>query len=200
MTQRRVVMFNQVSADGFFSDSNGGLDWVVSDPEVHRRAVASMPATDAMLFGRRTYENFAAFWPGALEQMNEAGPHGENKADPGFVAMARWLDRTKKLVASRTLSRADWNNSKIVPELTPAVVRALKREPGKDILIFGSGTVVSQLSAAGLIDEYRFVVCPVLLGSGRPLLQGAALRLKLSLKEAVALPSGNVLVTYEPQD
>lgn len=196
MTERRIVMFNQVSADGFFSDSSGGLDWVVSDPEAHRRAVASMPETDAMLFGRRTYENFAAFWPGALKDLKKAGPHGENKADPAFLAMAQWLNETKKLVASRTLARADWNNSEVVPELTPEVVRALKRRPGKDILIFGSGTVVSQLSEALLIDEYRFVVCPVLLGSGQPLLRGVSLRRKLALKEAVALPSGNVLITY----
>ncbi|MDF3066005.1 MAG: deaminase [Polyangiaceae bacterium] len=199
MTERRIVMFNQVSADGFFSDSSGALDWVVNDPDVHRRAVARMPETGGILFGRRTYENFAAFWPGALADLQKAGPHGENKADPAFAAMAHWLNDTKKLVASRTLTRVDWNNTEVMPELNVQVVRALKKQPGKDILIFGSGTVVSQLSEAQLIDEYRFVVCPVLLGSGQSLLRSVSLRLKLDLKEALALPSGNVLVTYEPK-
>jgi dihydrofolate reductase len=199
MTERRIVMFNQVSADGFFSDRAGGLGFIVSDPEVHRRAVASMPEADTVLFGRHTYENFAAFWPGALKELKKAGPHGENRADPAFVAMAQWLNESKKLVASRTLTRAEWNNSEVVPHLDAQTVRALKQRAGKDILVFGSGTVVSQLSAARLIDEYRFVVCPVLLGAGRSLLSGASLELKLSLKEAVALPSGNVLMTYCPQ-
>jgi dihydrofolate reductase len=196
MTERRIVMFNQVSADGFFSDSEGGLDWVVSDPELHRRAVASMPHTDTLLLGRRTYENFAAFWPGALNDLKKAGPHGENKADPGFLAMAEWLNETKKLVASRTLSRVEWNNSELIPELEPSVVRSLKRQPGRGILIFGSGTLVSQLTEARLIDEYRFVVCPVLLGSGHSLLRGVSSRLQVHLAEAAPLPSGNVLLTY----
>src|SRR3954468_927892 len=100
MTERRIVMFNQVSADGFFADANGGLDWVVSDPEVHARAVDSMPQTDTILFGRKTYEMFAAFWPNALKDKNVGGPHGSNKRDPAFEAMANWLNDTKKLVFS----------------------------------------------------------------------------------------------------
>ncbi|HYQ15771.1 MAG TPA: dihydrofolate reductase family protein, partial [Polyangiaceae bacterium] len=151
MTLRRIVMFNQVSADGFFSDPAGGLDWVVSDPEIHRRAVASMPQTDCMLFGRRTYQNFAAFWPHALRDLNAAGPHGANKHDPAFAAMARWLNDTRKLVFSRTLKAADWSQSELIAELDPREIGALKRAPGKDILIFGSGSLVSQLSEHGLI-------------------------------------------------
>lgn len=196
MTERRIVTFNQVSADGYFSDAAGGLDWVVNDPELQRRAVAGMPDTDTLLFGRRTYEAFASFWPGALRDLREPGPHGESKADPAFLAMARWLDATEKLVASRTLARADWNRTKLVSHLDTAAVSALKQQPGKDVMIFGSGSLVTQLSAAHLIDEYRFVVCPVLLGSGQSLLRGVDLRSKLRLAEALPLPTGNVLLTY----
>jgi dihydrofolate reductase len=196
MTQRRIVMFNQVSADGYFADSDGGLDWVVSDPEVHARAVASMPDSDTVLFGRRTYEMFAAYWPQALKDLKKPGPHGEDKAEAGFAAMARWLNEAKKLVASRSLKNASWNHTEVLGELTPARVSALKKQPGKGILVFGSGSIVSLLSEHGLIDEYRFVVCPLLLGDGRNLLQGLPGHVGLKLKEAQSFRTGNVMLTY----
>lgn len=198
MTERRIVMFNQVSADGFFSDSSGGLDWVVSDPEIHARAVADMPTSDTILLGRKTYENFAAFWPRALEDMTKPGPHGEMKAEPSFVAMATWLNEARKLVFSRTLRAPSWNLTEVFADLDPAALRALKQGPGKDILVFGSGSIVTQLSEHRLIDEYRFVVCPVLLGSGASLLRSAELGLGLKLLRAQPFPSGNVMLTYAP--
>ncbi|MES1184652.1 MAG: dihydrofolate reductase family protein [Myxococcales bacterium] len=196
MSARRILMFNQVSADGFFSDPDGGLDWVVSDPEIHARAVAGMPTTDTILFGRRTYEQFASFWPHALENMDAAGPHRSNKRDPAFVAMAEWLNATKKLVFSTSLRLASWHNSEVLPTLDAKAVARLKQQPGKDLLIFGSGSVVSQLSEHGLIDEYRFVVCPVLLGQGRTLLGDLSKRVGLKLLEAKAFATGNVMLTY----
>jgi dihydrofolate reductase len=196
MTQRRIVMFNQVSADGFFADPQGGLDWVVPDPELQRRAVASMPSTDCILLGRRTYDAFAGFWPHALRDSSTPGPHGESKHDPTFVAMARWLNDTQKLVLSRSLARPSWGPAEVLRQIDPAEITARKRASGKDILIFGSGSVVSQLSEHGLIDEYRFVVCPLLLGRGRPLLGELDQRVPLKLDSADSLPSGNVLLTY----
>lgn len=196
MSARRIVMFNQVSADGFFSDPEGGLDWVVSDPEIHARAVAGMSTTDTILFGRLTYEQFASFWPGALENLNTEGPHGSDKRDPAFAAMANWLNDTKKLVFSTSLREARWHNSEILPTLDAQSVAKLKQQPGKDLLIFGSGSVVSQLSQHGLIDEYRFVVCPLLLGEGRTLLGDLSKRVSLELLEAQAFRTGNVMLTY----
>ena len=197
MSQRRIVMFNQVSADGFFSDADGGLDWVVADPEIHARAVEGMPGTDTILFGRRTYEQFASFWPGALENLNAPGPHGESKQAPAFAAMARWLNDTKKLVFSKSLRKASWNNSEILREIEPKQLSKLKQAPGKDLLIFGSGSLVAQLSQHGLIDEYRFVVCPLLLGEGVTLLGDLSKRVSLKLLEAKAFPTGNVMLTYQ---
>jgi dihydrofolate reductase len=197
MSGRRIVMFNQVSADGFFSDLDGGLDWVVSDPEIQARAVDGMPQTDTILFGRHTYEQFASFWPHALEDLGAGGPHGTNKRDPAFAAMARWLNETNKLVFSTSLTRADWHNTQILPELNPKGIAQLKQKPGKNLLIFGSGSVVSQLSQHGLIDEYRFVVCPLLLGEGRTLLGDLPERVSLELVEAKPFRSGNVMLTYQ---
>ena len=200
MSTRRIVMFNQVSADGFFSDPEGGLDWVVSDPDIHARAIEGMPSTDTILFGRKTYEQFASFWPGALKNLDAAGPHGANKRDPAFAAMAHWLNDTKKLVFSRSLRKASWNNSEIWSEIDAKRLAKLKREPGKDMLIFGSGSLVSQLTEHGLIDEYRFVVCPLLLGEGQPLLGEMPKRVSLKLLEAKPFASGNVMLTYQRAD
>lgn len=197
MTQRRIVMFNQVSADGFFSDPDGGLDWVVSDPELHARAMESMPGTDTILFGRHTYEQFASFWPAALENLEASGPHGESKQAPAFGAMAHWLNDTKKLVFSKSLKKAGWNNSEILREIDPKRLTQLKQGPGRDLLIFGSGSLVSQLSEHGLIDEYRFVVCPLLLGQGVTLLGDLDKRVSLKLLEAKAFKTGNVMLTYQ---
>src|SRR6185369_14156897 len=97
-------------------------------------------------------------------------PHGASKRDPAFSAMAHWLNDTRKLVFSTSLKTATWNRSELVKKLDPTAILALKQQPGKDLLIFGSGSLVSQLSEHGLIDEYRFVVCPILLGQGRTLL------------------------------
>ena len=197
MSQRRIVMFNQVSADGFFSDANGGLDWVIADPGIHARAVEGMPGTDTILFGRRTYEQFASFWPGALRNLNAPGPHGESKQAPAFAAMAHWLNDSKKLVFSQSLKQAAWNNSEILREIEPKQLAKLKQGPGKDLLIFGSGSLVSQLSQHGLIDEYRFVVCPLLLGNGITLLGDLSKRVSLKLLEAKAFETGNVMLTYQ---
>lgn len=196
MTQRRIVMFNQLSADGFFADPRGGLDWVVSDPELQRRAVANMPGTDCILLGRRTYDLFAGFWPQALRDSSAPGPHGERKQDPNFVAMARWLNETQKLVVSRSLTQAEWGPGEVLGRIDPAELTARKQRAGRDMLIFGSGSVVSQLSEHGLIDEYRFVVCPLLLGRGRSLLGELNQRVRLKLGSAESFPSGNVLLTY----
>jgi dihydrofolate reductase len=193
---RQIVMFNQVSADGFFSDRHGGLDWIVSDPEIHARAVAGMPHTDTILFGRHTYEQFASFWPRALEDLDAAGPHGSRKRDPAFAAMARWLNDSKKLVFSTSLQHADWHNTEILPRLSPQNIGRLKQSPGKNLLIFGSASLVSQLSQHGLIDEYRFVVCPLLLGAGRTLLGDLPERVSLKLMAAQSFPTGNVMLTY----
>ena len=113
-------------------------------------------------------------------------------------AMAEWLNAARKLVFSRTLEEVTWSGAELVTELSPAKLREMKHKPGKDMMIFGSGSLVSALTQARLIDEYRFVICPVLLGAGTALLRNVARQTKLVLKEHAAFRSGNVLLTYEP--
>jgi dihydrofolate reductase len=101
-----------------------------------------------------------------------------------------------KLVFSRTLKDVTWRNSRVLHELDPHEIEAMKRQPGNDMIVFGSGSIVSQLTQHGLIDEYQFVVSPILLGSGRPLLSGVSESSRLDLLEAKQYPSGNVMLRY----
>ena len=105
-----------------------------------------------------------------------------------------------KLVFSRTLKDVTWRNSRLLRELDPREIETMKRQSGKDMMVFGSGAIVSQLTQHGLIDEYQFVVCPVLLGDGQPLLSGVSKCLRLDLLEAKPLPSGDVMLRYARPD
>jgi dihydrofolate reductase len=194
---RRIVMFNHVTADGYFTAPGGGLEWVLPEEEIARAGIAGMPNTDAILFGRRTYELFASFWPRALDDSATApDPHGPGRRSPTMRAMAIWLNDTTKWVFSRTLKEVAWANSRLVNELDPREIEAMKSQPGGDMIVFGSGSIVSQLAQHGLIDEYQFVVNPVLLGGGQPMLSGLPKSLRLELLEAKPYPSGIVMLRY----
>jgi len=196
---RRIVMFNRVTADAYFAGPDGNLDWVVPDKELDRSAVGAIErvGTDMILFGHRTYELFEAFWPHALDDSpTSPDPHDAGRLSPEMRAMAVMLNETPKLVFSRTLKEVTWKNSRLLHRFDPREIEAMKRQPGKDMIIFGSGSIVSQLTEHGLIDEYQFVVSPILLGSGRPLLSGVSKSLRLDLLEAKKYPSGNVMLRY----
>jgi dihydrofolate reductase len=200
---RRLVMWNQVTADGYFAGPDGNLDWVVPDEEFDREVADAIersgtgPDADTILFGRRTYDQFEAFWPHALDDPHTASnPHAPGQVSPEMRAMAIMLNEATKLVFSRTLEEVTWRNSHLRRELDPNEIEALKEQPGKDMRIFGSGSIVSQLTQHGLIDEYQFVVMPVLLGSGLNLLTGLSKSLRVDLLEAKEYPSGKVMLRY----
>src|SRR4030095_7389971 len=170
---RQIMMFNRVSADGYFAAPDGNLNWVVPDDELDKAGADASPHADTVLFGRRTYEMFASFWPHVLEDSSTApDPHHAGRRSPAMIAMAKMLNEAKKVVFSKTLKEATWNNTRVVREFDPKVIEALKKEPGKGIIIFGSGSIVSQLTEHGLIDEYQFIVNPVFLGKGKSLICG----------------------------
>lgn len=194
---RRIVLFDWLSADGHVADASGGLDWVVPDEEQARTAAAGIADFDTVLFGRRTYELFEGFWRHALD--TDGGvrdPHDPARRSPEHQVIARGLNDMTKLVFSRTLREVTWRHARLVRELDPRAVEAMKREAGKDMIIFGSGSIVSQLTAHGLIDEYRLAVCPVFVAGGRPLLGGVPAVVRLELLEARRLPSGDVQLRY----
>jgi dihydrofolate reductase len=194
---RRIVTFNWVTADGYFAGSDGKLDWVVPDDEQARAAAETAPAFDTVLFGRVTYELFEGFWRTAVEDSSTAAdPHRPGRRTREHRAIAVWLNESTKLVFSRTRKDVTWRNSRLLHDLDPREVQAMKERPGKDMMIFGSGSIASQLTRHGLIDEYQFVVCPIVLGSGRQLLNDVPKILRLDLLEARSYSSGDVLLRY----
>jgi len=203
---KRIIAFNRVSADGYFSAKDGNLNWVVPDPELDRsvmasadRSAATTPGQDpgTILFGRRTYEMFESFWPRALDGSGEVrDPHSPGHASVEMRGMAIWINAAKKVVYSRTRKSVTWSNSRLLPAFDPQEIEAMKRQSGGDILVFGSGSIASLLTQYGLIDEYQLVVSPILLGDGRSLLSGMPKSLRVDLLEAKAFPSGNVLLRY----
>jgi dihydrofolate reductase len=196
---RRIVAFNNISADGFFAALDGNLNWVVPDPEMDRVAAEAISrgGTDTILFGRKTYQMFASFWPHVLDDSGTApDPHTAGRTSRELRAMAEMLNETPKIVFSKSLKEAMWANSRIVRDLEPRAIEEMKKERGKDMMIFGSGTIASLLTRHGLIDEYLFVISPVLLGGGRTMLNGVAANLKLDLQEETRFPSGKVMLRY----
>ena len=168
------------------------------DDEIDQAGADATAGFDTILFGRRTYEMFAAFWPRALDETPTApDPHAAGRRSQAIRGMAIWINEAAKLVFSRTLTAVTWKNSRLVHDFDPREIEAMKEQPGKNMIIFGSGSIVSQLTGHGLIDEYQFVVSPVLLGNGRTLLGGLPESSKLDLLEDRTYSSGNVRLRYE---
>jgi dihydrofolate reductase len=197
---RKIVVFDRISADGYFSATDGALDWAVPDADLDKGAAGKLGDSDTMLFGRRTYDIFESFWPHVLKDPATApDPHNPGRHTPEMRSLAEWINAAKKIVFSTTRGEVSWTNSELRRDIVPREIEALKAQPGKTIMLFGSGSVVSRLSALGLIDEYQLVVCPVLLGGGRSLVSGMAGRVSLELLEARPFPSGNVMLRFAPK-
>ena len=192
MSKRKLIVFDRVSADGYFASADGKLDWVVPDDEIDAQGAAGCEHADAIVFGRTTYDMFASYWPHALDE----DPHGAGRKSKNIAAMAKMINAATKVVFSRTLEKVTWQGSRLVKEFDPAVIEKLKAEPGKGIMCFGSGSIVSLLTQHGLVDEYFFVVAPISLGAGKTLIQGVSKRTRLELKEAKGHESGNVVLRY----
>src|SRR5204863_3416356 len=183
------IAFNRITADGYFSGRDGSLSWVVPDETLDNevgvgidRSIFAEGKPGTLLFGRRTYDMFESFWPRALDDPSQGDPHSAViPPSAAMRAMAVWINEATKIVFSRTRTGVAWRNSRLVHEFDAAQVQALKQEVGPDILIFGSGSIVSQLTDHGLIDEYRFVVGPVVLGEGRTLVTGVRQAMRLEL-------------------
>lgn len=185
---RRIIMFNLVSVDGFFAGPDGNIDWHVVDEEFNQAAVEMITPFDTIVFGRVTYQLFEGYWP------NAAKDPATSKEDR---IIANKINEMRKIVFSKTLTNVGWMNSRLLHEIAPDEIAIWKQEAGKDMVIYGSGTIVRQLTNLGLIDEYRLLVNPVVLGQGKLLFDDAQ-RTTLKLLDAKTFRSGNVLLTYQP--
>jgi dihydrofolate reductase len=167
---RNVVASTFVTLDGYMVGPDEDVSWVIEgyDPEMQVDVAEEMgDRTDTFVFGRITYEIFAAYWPNAepYEPGDEVEP-AAGKEDPRII---RALNDSPKLVFSRTLDSPEWANTRVVGDGLEDEIRGLKEQPGKAIGIQGSASVVQALARADLVDEYQLYVHPVLLGAGKQL-------------------------------
>ena len=184
---RKLIVFNHVSLDGYFVDANGGMSWAKSDhndAEWNAFVAENAKGDGPLLFGRVTYELMASYWPTPI-------------ADHHDPIVAERMNNLPKVVFSRTLDEASWKNTKLVKGDLAAEVRKLKKEPGGPMTILGSGSIISQLTQQGLIDEYQFVVNPIVLGEGRTMFDGLKNNVALKRTATRTFGNGNVLLSYE---
>jgi dihydrofolate reductase len=180
---RKVIVSNLVSLDGFFEGPNKELDWFVVEEEFFDFARNQLLEVDTILFGRVTYEMMAAYWPNTTDN------------DPVITDK---MNSLQKIVFSKTLPAVEWNNSILVGGNMEEEIKRLKQQPGKDMVIFGSGEIVSSLMRQGLIDEYRIILNPVILGNGNLLFRDLRDKLNLKLLKTRTLGSGVIILYYEP--
>jgi dihydrofolate reductase len=197
---RNVVAHAFITLDGYIVGPDEDMSWVIEgfDPEMANDIAEAMSSeSDTFLLGRVTFEIFAAYWPHAVpyepgDTLNPAG----GKEDPRII---RALNDYPKIVVSRTLAEPEWQNTRVVRDGLEEEVRRLKQQPGKEINIQGSASVVQALARADLIDEYRLYVHPVLLGAGEPLFRAGVAPQDFTLVNCKPYASGVVAMRYKRQ-
>jgi dihydrofolate reductase len=178
---RRLVVWNAMTLDGYFEGRNPwdlGFHETVWGDELEAFSLEQGKEIGTLLFGRRTYEGMASYWT------QETG------------AIADMMNSIDKAVATRTLDEATWNNTRLLKGEAAQAVRALKAEEGKDVYVFGSADLLDSLLKAGLVDEYRICVAPVLLGGGNPLFKPQDQQVKMRLESTRQLKTGGAILTY----
>ena len=182
---RKIFAFFMTTADGYYEGLNQEIDWHNADDEFSVFAIEQLREADTMVFGRRTYDLMASYWPtpAAIE---------------GSPTIAGLMNDLPKFVVSRSLAQADWKDTQVVKGDAVAHLRELKQQPGKDIVIMGSSDLTAGLLPSGVVDEVRIMVNPVVLGTGRSLFDTAGRRVGLELLRTRPFKSGNVLLTYRP--
>ena len=179
---RKVIVSMNVTLDGFVSGPGGELDWhfPLWNEEMSRCACEQLLTMDTILVGRITYQSMARHWPTATPS-----PFGD------------LMNRLNKVVFSSTLHQPGWNNTRVVAQEAALEVARLKSMPGKNMVVYGSGSIVACLKAAGLVDEYRIWVHPVVIGKGKPLFSIND-QIDLTLLRTKTFGSGVIVLYYQP--
>lgn len=178
---RKITVFNNITLDGYFTDANGDMSWAYNrsnDPEWDAFVNGNAKGESVLLFGRITYEMMAGYWPTPMAA--EQNPE-----------LAKYMNKLQKVVVSNTLDKVSWESTTLIHDI--ADIQRIKNEPGNNITILGSGSIVSQLTKEGLIDEYQLVVNPFILGKGRTMFDSS---LPVKLIQTRAFANGNVLLSY----
>ena len=182
---RKIIVREMITVDGFFAGPNGEIDWHLVDTEFNEDSVKFLDTVDTLMFGRVTYDLMASYWPTEHAMKND-------------TVIAKKMNSLPKIVYSKKVKKAEWNNSKMFSEIDVDEIRKMKQDDGKHIAIFGSGTIVSALTTLNLIDEYRFIVNPVILGKGKTLFLDTQSKPNLKREKTQEFRNGNVLLCYRP--
>lgn len=188
-TMRKIIVTMWVSLDGYIAGPNGEMDWIMVNDEMGKYESNFIKAADTLILGRATYESFAGSWPHVPENPS---------ADEGEKEYARLLNSMRKIVFSKTLDKVEWNNSTLMREVSAQEIKKLKQEPGKDIVIYGSASIIQTFTNLGLIDEYQLLVHPIVLGGGKPLFKNIMNKNKLKLINTRTFSTGVVGLYYQP--
>ncbi|MDB4977072.1 MAG: dihydrofolate reductase [Myxococcaceae bacterium] len=184
---RNVILLAHISLDGFTAGPDGDMSFITMDAEIASHAYPLIGSADTAVYGRRTYQLMAGYWPSMVE--SEEATANERKH-------ARWYMGVDKIVASRTLPAGDDPKVRVVNDDVVEQLAAERRRAGGDIMIFASATLVHTLAAHDLIDEWRLNVQPVVLGQGLPLFAPNAHRTQLELRSAKTFSSGVIATRY----
>ena len=188
---RKVIVSMNVTLDGFMSGATGELDWHFNywNEEMADHAGRQLSKSDTILLGRVTYQAMAQYWP--YQAVNMSFPR-EN------VVFAEMMNNYHKIVFSRTLKEATWHNSRVVNTNLRTEILRLKQQPGRDMIVYGSGSIVSRLLQLGLVDEYELLVHPVVLSKGKALFKGLQSGRALELFDTKTFSSGVIVLYYRP--
>jgi dihydrofolate reductase len=188
-TPRTLATFMQISLDGYYCDPQGDMSFAHKPPddaEWNTFVSGNARGGGMLLFGRTTYDMMVKWWPTPM-------------AAQAMPEVAASMNAMPKVVFSRTMASADWNNTTLVKDDLVGTVRRMKNEAGPDMAILGSGSIVTQLADAGLIDDFQLVVNPVALGAGKSLFSGLTRRLDLVLTNSRVFANGSVVLWYAPR-
>ncbi|HKD77994.1 MAG TPA: dihydrofolate reductase family protein [Ktedonobacterales bacterium] len=189
---RKVISMIHLSLDGFTSGPNDELDWISYDDELEQYSHTMHAITDAVIWGRRTYQGMASYW---------LTVPGNPDSTPAELEHARFLENATKIVVSRTLDHIDWGdaqNTVLIKDNIAEEINNIKQQPGKDIWFLGSTALAQTFMMLDLIDEYRITLNPTVLGQGKLLFAGVTRNIPLKLLESKSFKSGVVALRYEP--
>ncbi|MBC7901465.1 MAG: dihydrofolate reductase family protein [Saprospiraceae bacterium] len=182
---RKLTVFNFVTIDGYFKGLNEDIGWHKHGDEEAEYSAESLKSDNTLLFGRVTYEMMAGFWPTPM-------------AYEKFPVVAEGMNNAEKIVFSKSLKKAAWNNTAVMNGNIIEKMRKMKQQPGSDMTLLGSGSISSLFADQGIVDEYRILMDPIAIGDGTPLFKGIKQNLNMKLINTRVFRSGAVLRFYQP--
>jgi dihydrofolate reductase len=187
---RKIILFMHTSLDGFVAGPNGEMDWINVDDDMFEYAGKQTDEADTALYGRVTYEMMESYWPTAADQPT-ASKHD--------IQHSRWYNSVAKIILSRTMQGVNLKNTTVISDNVSNEINKLKKQPGKNILIFGSPSASHSLMQQNLIDDFWLFINPIILAHGIPLFAGLKDKLKLKLLFSKVFSSGVVALHYEKE-